>query len=66
MMFVIYYMICPHLEDFRTPDGGGKRLNAYLMSAPSYLDDFGRWEGFSHSIPLFRDALGIFDTYQVY
>ena len=66
MMFVIYYMICPHLEDFRTPDGGGKELNAYSMSAPSYIDDFGRWEGFSHSIPLFKDTLGIFATYQVY
>ena len=55
-------MICPHLEDFRTPDGGGKELNAYSMTAPSYLDDSGRWEGFSHSIPLLKDKLGIFET----
>ena len=63
MMFVIYYMICPHLEDFRTPDGGSKELNAHPMSAPSYSDDFGRWEGFPYSIPLFKDILGIFGTH---
>ena len=56
-------MICPHLEDFRTPDGGRKELNVYLMGAPSYMDDFGRWEGFPYSIPLFMNTMGMFETY---
>ena len=65
-VFNTYYMKCPHLGDLRTPDGGSKKLNAYLMSPPLYIGDFGRWEGFSSSIPLFKETLGEFVTIYIY
>ena len=56
----------PHLEDFRTSDGGNYDLKAYLESCPVSLHYLGWWVGFAHLIMLYMETLSIFECIEVY